>query len=234
VRALGEHGYQEACTVGVASSESRRKGRRAPTLARRMSVKTAEGTLTCIVLDLDETLVNTRLGKGERQKIHRELQRRGEGDRYYEFKLGGVLYWGVKRPYYRFFLDYCFASYDVVVVWTAAERDYATQIVNQTFPMAPHVFWCREQCTFSGGLFYKPIAKLFKAFPDLSRPDTVHLDDRRDVAKYNPEYLLEISSYNYKDPLTFDRALVIAMTFLRDAALSGVPIRDVDKDGIAW
>lgn len=193
-----------------------------------------EGTLSCIVLDLDETLVNTRDGEGQRALVKRGLEARGEADRYYQFKLAGATYWGVKRPYYRLFLDFCFAEYDVVAVWTAAERDYATEIVNRTFSTQPHIFWCREQCAFSGGVYYKPIDRLFTAFPDLSRPDTVHLDDRADVAKYNPQYLLEISSYNYKDALTYDRALVSAIAFLRAVNASGVPVRDVDKRNVAW
>lgn len=200
---------------------------------RTQTTQRRRGTLTCIVLDLDETLVNTRKSASERIAVIKALKQRGESDRYYEFKLDGALYWGVKRPYVPFFTSWCFDAFDVVGVWTAAERSYADAVVASVFQeQRPHFVWAREQCGTNRGMYYKPMSSLFTAFPDLDAENSIILDDRVDVAKYNLPLLLEIPSFDYRNPLTYDRVLVVALAFLRDALASGVPLRNVDKSDV--
>jgi hypothetical protein len=201
-----------------------------------MSIAKRNGTLTCVILDLDETLINTRRGKAEMNSIQTALKDRGEIDRYYEFTLEGVRYRGVKRSYYRYCIDWLFANIDVIGVWTAAEADYAREVVKVLFPKTnqPHFVWSRDECVESKGLYYKPLASLYAAFPDLDRDNTIIVDDRRDIAVYNPDSLLEIPAYNYKNPLTYDRALVVVVEFFRDALNSGISFRSIDKTRVIW
>jgi TFIIF-interacting CTD phosphatase-like protein len=194
------------------------------------------GTLSCLVLDLDETLVSTRQSESDRLKTKERLEERGEGHRYYEFTIEGQRFWGVKRAYYEYFLDWAFATFDVVGVWTAAESGYADKVVRVLFgEHVPAFLWSREDCTKSRGLYYKQIAKLFDAFPALDPLNTVHVDDRRDVATYNYKVLLEVPSYDYPDPLTYDRTLVVVVAFLRDALQEKkTSLVDLDKTNVGW
>jgi TFIIF-interacting CTD phosphatase-like protein len=192
------------------------------------------GNLTCLVLDLDNTLIETRNGNAERLAIQKSLRERGELDRYYEFALDGRVYWGVKRPYYRFFLEWAFATFDVVGVWTAAEADYAAEIVKAVFPQTPHFVWSRDECVNLGGTYYKPLEKLFIRFPHLDRDNTVIIDDRKDISVYNVVLLIEIPSFDYKNPLTYDRALIVILQFIRDTLRSGKTLREADKSGLVW
>lgn len=197
-------------------------------------IKQPQGNLKCLVLDLDETLINTRSGKAERLVVQKALRERGESDRYYEFRLGAQLFWGVKRAYYSYFLAWAFSTFDIVGVWTAAEYDYATAVIDATFPEQPHFIWTRNDCVSSGGLYYKPLSKLFMRFPQLDRDNTIIIDDRSDIAKYNPSMLVEVPAYNYKNPLTYDRTLVVLLKQLRDWLNGDTTLRGTDKTEITW
>ncbi len=198
------------------------------------ATRKTKGNLKCIVLDLDETLINTRSGKAERLVVQKALRERGETDRYYEFKLGNQIYWGVKRAYYAYFLAWAFSTFDIVGVWTAAEFDYATAVIDATFPEQPHFIWSRDDCVKSSGLFYKPLSKLFSRFPQLDIDNTIIVDDRSDIAQYNPSMLVEVPAFNYKNPLTYDRTLIVLLTKIRDWLNGDETLRATNKTDIEW
>src|ERR1019366_4059546 len=180
-------------------------------------------------LDLDETLGHTWATAGAAKKAtQKTLSSIGEMDKMYEFKLEGKTFWGLKRPYLSFFIPECFSIFDIVGVWTAGDEDYAKEMVSILFgDTQPHFVWARSQCTSSKGIYYKPLDKLFAAFPDLDRDNTLILDDREDVAKYNPELIAVIPSFKPKSGtvLIYDRALVSSVAFLRNALASGKALR---------
>jgi TFIIF-interacting CTD phosphatase-like protein len=191
------------------------------------------GILTCVVLDLDETLVHSSSkGVTEMKKVKDTMKEAGQMDRYYEFKLGKETYWGLKRPYYKSFLRWCRSQFDIVAVWTAGDTDYADEIVSKVFERRPPIVWSRPNCVRANGIYYKPMDKFFRAFPDIDRDNTVIIDDRADIAEYNEDILIEIPRFKPAKPLLFDNTLISTLAYLRNALASGEKLRFLDKSVI--
>jgi TFIIF-interacting CTD phosphatase-like protein len=204
-------------------------------MKKKISVKPNLGILSCIVLDLDETLVHTHEGSSvEMKKVQDALKKEGQSERFYSFKLDGELMWGVKRPYYQTFLAWCRSQFDIVAVWTAGDTDYAEAIVSVLFEDddKPDIIWARPECVRAHGTHYKPMDKFFSSFPEIDRDNTVIIDDRADVAEYNPDILVEIPKYNPNKPTLFDNALISTVAYLRDSLKSGSKLRFIPKEAI--
>lgn len=197
------------------------------------------GTLTCLVLDLDETLIHT--WKRDDPRLQKKAKTEAS-DRYYEFKLDDdYLYWGVLRPDVADFLKYAFRKFDIVGIWTAATADYANEIKNrleQESEFNFHFVWSREMCTLVKGEYIKPLARLFSSFPDIDPDNTVMLDDKRTIAVYNPRNLLQIQPYDPKDPLNNDVAMTAGIAIFRNMfnvkRKEGISLRNQDKSKPNW
>lgn len=201
---------------------------------RKVVTKVNSGILTCLVLDLDETLVHTSdAGIAEMKRTKDILQDNRQFDRYYEFKLEGRTFWGIKRPYYTSFLRWSRSQFDIIAIWTAGEADYAAEIVNVLFKEdRPDIVWSRNNCVYANGIYYKPMDTFFNAFPEIDRDNTVIIDDRADIAEFNEDILIEIPKYKPVKPLLFDNALISTLAYLRDSFSSGQKLRFIDKSVI--
>lgn len=198
-----------------------------------------KGTLTCLVLDLDETLIHT--WKRDDPRLQKKAKTQAP-DRYYEFKLDdNYLYWGVTRPDVADFLKYDFRHFDIVGIWTAATSDYAEEIKKRLEELSGYKFhfvWSRDMCTLVKGEYIKPLARLFSEFPDIDPDNTLMLDDKRTIAVYNPKNLLQIQPYDPKDPLNNDVAMTAGIAIFRNMFKikkeDGISLRAQDKSKPRW
>lgn len=195
------------------------------------------GILTLILFDLDETLVHT--AKEDDPKLQRKAKREAE-DRYYEFMLDEELYWGVVRPHVERMIKTAFREADVVGVWTAGTNDYAKEIVKRVFPESfhPHFLWSREQCLFVRGEYIKPLERVYSEFPDIDRENSILFDDKKVVAKYNPDNLAQIPAYSPKDPTSKDNAMTAGAAIIRNMMRTkerrGISLKEQNKSNLRW
>lgn len=150
-----------------------------------------------IILDLDSTLINTQDEiPMEVYEYYRELD---VGDRLYTIDIhdndGHYLTWGIKRPYLKEFLNFCFSYFKNVVVWTAGTYEYGHAIVNAVFPQKPHRIYTRDDCDLirvgpHKGQLSKPISKF-----DFDPATTFTLDDKVFTAIENSENLINCPAY---------------------------------------
>ena len=93
------------------------------------------------------------------------------------------------------FLDFVFSSFDVGV-WSSARQENVTKLVERTFGpkrMKSLVFmWDQSYCTVEKRkprpLFAKELRKVWEAFPQYDRSNTLLIDDDEEKAKHNPDY----------------------------------------------
>ena len=85
-----------------------------------------------IILDLDETLIHA---------VEKPLER------VQDFVVGP--YFVYLRPHARSFIDFCFASFSAVAVWTSSSKDYAEEISLNLFGSKKEdlaFLWSQERC----------------------------------------------------------------------------------------
>ena len=142
-----------------------------------------------LVLDLDETLISVTLDTIK--------------DYDFRFTIQGTKFYGKKRPGLELFLSYVFKHFASVSVWTAATMEYAKKVANNIFTkeqMEKIVFFkTRRDLSYDGFYpegsrhskkIYKPLEKIFndpKAIKhNITKANTVMVDDRQDFMRYNP------------------------------------------------
>lgn len=135
-----------------------------------------------VILDLDETLIRTL---GTTAKYSKKMDKLSD----FHFVIQGQFFWVKKRPGLQLFLDFLF-KYFQVGIWTAAQADYATQ-VSQNILTHQQVnkirfIYSRNFCHRDQGGFTKPLAKIFKIYPDFDQNNTLMIDNTARVMKYNP------------------------------------------------
>lgn len=127
-----------------------------------------------VVLDLDETLVhvvNAPLAGGKQPS--------------FMFYIQQVPYYVYKRPFIDNFLEFLFANFETVNVFTAATRDYGKQVIRGIMSREQRrklrLFFSREHLTPSPVVsYYKKLSNKF----DLS--NSLMIDDRKEVFHDNP------------------------------------------------
>lgn len=194
---------------------------------------------SCIVLDLDETLIRT-FDDTKSYKLYARVLPPALKSRIYTFFLDRQRYWGIKRPYLAHFLETCFNTFDIVGVWTASEREYAQAIVDTIFTREqPDFVWTREQCKILNigtpqEEYYKPLSILFKEFPVLDPYNTLMLDNKKAVATYNTANYVEIPDYDVhpQNLMLYDDRLYKLSLWLRDASKDKLPYTLQDKSNI--
>ena len=134
-----------------------------------------------LVLDLDETLISVTLDTIK--------------DYDFRFTIQGARFYGKKRPGLELFLSYVFKHFASVSVWTAATMEYARKVGNNIFTkeqMEKILFFKtrRDLSSDSGKKIYKPLQKIFddqrSITYNITRANTVMVDDRLDFMRFNP------------------------------------------------
>jgi TFIIF-interacting CTD phosphatase-like protein len=175
--------------------------------------------VSCLLLDLDETLCHTYGDVSGYLKLINQVS--GRLDDFFhrcyvlDFfvdrsgrKVRQEHLWGVRRPHLEPFLNYAFAYWDIVAVYTAGTHEYAEELVRMLFGtigLAPHYIFSRDDChpvLDQEGEVYdlvKPLAKLLKTYPDFAeRIDlgkTVMIDNKSSNFVCNESKGLVIPDY---------------------------------------
>jgi len=140
---------------------------------------------SCLVLDLDETLVHF-FGSEDDWDFIEDYESNEVRSRILDIKVEGEFMWGVARPYTKEFLYNVQSLFDVVGIWSAGVKSYVEEIAKELFPVTqPYFVWSRDKCivmtTNTNTVRQKPLSKLFAAFPEIDPKRTLILDDRSEV-----------------------------------------------------
>lgn len=148
---------------------------------------------SCIVLDIDETLIHT---KNTSKSLDADLRK--NSDIY--FKINGLYYYVKVRPYATSFLNAVFEKFDHVCIWTAAEKLYAKKIISHL--MTPEQygalleFWSRKNCVIDKNRNYtKPLSKLFEKHSFLNANNTVLVDNNKTITNLNKSMSINVPDF---------------------------------------
>lgn len=152
-----------------------------------------------LVLDLDETLLHS---------IHPRNITTGKlppADATFTLSNGEV-YATYGRPGLSVFFDFAYRRFRRIIVWTAADTEYARRIVNLVIiPAAggrkPDLVWTRADCEQNKeGYYYKPLDKLFHSKfgleSGLTFSNTFIIEDRCMSAYENLANLVLVPKFN--------------------------------------
>lgn len=131
-----------------------------------------------IVLDLDETLIRT-FNTDEKVPIPKSHPD------YFSFKIGGDLYQGMKRPGLDRFLRKIYKLSSKVIIFTAAQPEYAKNVVDIIFAnmhyKPDHIFTYMD-CEVGYKRLKKPLDLIMQKFPnEVSLDRTIVFDDKQCV-----------------------------------------------------
>jgi hypothetical protein len=108
------------------------------------------------------------------------------------------------RPYLQEFLDFCFSRYASVSIWTAASREWLDKALRGCLAGRPFLFtWTGERCTVKYQsrsyheveiLIRKKLAKVWRAFPQMTKHNTFILDDTPSTYRYNYGNVMTMNS----------------------------------------
>lgn len=139
-----------------------------------------------IVLDLDQTLINSWL-----------MRREPDATNLQSFKIpeNWLQCYTFVRPHLKEFLEYLQEHY-IVGFWTYAENDYARAILRNILPEGYNYkfVWSKKDCVHEGNKWYKPLSKLCERYG--WELENVHMiDDSPHVAELNPDNLINIRAW---------------------------------------
>jgi len=189
-----------------------------------------------IVLDLDETLVNTREDFDSLKKVN--LIDPNIGKSFYSLILPPNYYhvWGIIRPGCKEFLRFCFDYFDKVIVWSAGEEKYVQAVVNRLFDglSEPDAVLSRSFCEMDNGNTTKPLIKLRQLFPDVDLTNTLIIDDREhNFINCNPDNGILIPPFSSSETEDKDDALCQIMEWLlRPEVKAARDVKTLDKSHI--
>ena len=147
---------------------------------------------SCVVLDIDETLIHT---KHTTTKLDKDFKKLSD----ITFKINGLYYYVIIRPHALSFLNAVFEKFDHVCIWTAAEKLYAKKIISHLFtPKQEETlleFWSRKNCVIQDGNYTKPLSKLFKKHTFLNDKNTVLVDNNNLITKLNKNMSINVPDF---------------------------------------
>ena len=147
---------------------------------------------SCIVLDIDETLIHT---KHMTQVPNDKFKKQSD----ISFKLHDVYYYIHIRPHAKNFLETVFKNFDHVCIWTAAEKSYAKKIISKI--MTPEQqnslleFWSRKNCVIKDGNYTKPLSKLFEKHSFLNGKNIVLVDNNELITSLNKGMSINVPDF---------------------------------------
>ena len=212
-----------------------------------------------LVLDLDETLVNSisingnendGLKEAERLGIYTKPEYKDIVSRSYRIKIydpvtpkgTGSVYgcWGVFRPHVLDFLRFAFRYFSNVIIWSAGVTEYVDEICTiLSRDIRPFdIIYTRDDCVIVDEIYTKPLKYLLKKHPqlgDLSK--VVIVDDKMQGCLDNPDNAIIIPPYIPKATpgsiRTDDDALVrLQLWFEKDEFRTCQDVRVLDKSDI--
>ena len=149
-----------------------------------------------IVLDIDETLISSSVVKED------ELKTIDQNNFDFNFTLEwkDITYYVFikKRPFLDEFLDYVVNNFKVAV-FTAADREYATKILQHLKIFDKLEFFKSRESLSIGFDWFKLFVylKKLKSIPDIDLKKTVIIDDTKEVANRNYRNLIHVNSFQW-------------------------------------
>jgi TFIIF-interacting CTD phosphatase-like protein len=149
-----------------------------------------------IVLDIDETLISSSVVKED------ELKTVNQNNFDFNFTLEwkDITYYVFikKRPFLDEFLDYVVNNFKVAV-FTAADREYATKILQHLEIFDKLEFFKSRESLSIGFDWFKLFVylKKLKSIPDIDLKKTVIIDDTKEVANRNSRNLIHVNSFQW-------------------------------------
>lgn len=118
-----------------------------------------------------------------------------------------------KRPYMHEFLDFLFANFTDVAIWTAADSSWLNVNLNGVLRPYKNKFlftWDRSMLdtNVSYPFYSKPLEKIWDKYPEYNKSNTLIIDDTKNITKTNNDNHILISKFLPKKENKFD------MTFL--------------------
>lgn len=146
------------------------------------------------------------------------------------------------RPHIKEFLNYCFKEFDSVSIWTAASKDWADRVLNTVAPKRTFRFvWSEDRCTYRSdrnkiyqGDFFafpiviKPLKKVWRKYDDMTRDNTIIVDDTPNTYKDNYGNAIPITTYKHEDDKNDDELLKL-IQFLKTIKESRHHLRFIEK-----
>jgi hypothetical protein len=143
-----------------------------------------------IILDVDETLISTiiNVDSGKIIKI-------------------------IQRPYLTQFLNYLFKNFKSVSIWSAGRKDYVNSVLNKIKPkdknfrfvytqddcdyksVFPRGEICNSRHTDYKIIMIKKLSKVFKKNKDMSKFNTIIIDDKEETFQENIENAIHINRF---------------------------------------
>jgi len=157
-----------------------------------------------IVLDIDHTLLSTSDNFEDFKSINLySAENLSIRSRIYSGKIKYendqcFSYWGILRPHVKEFLKYCFSRFQLVIIWSAGEKEYVKQMVKILFRdlNEPHIILTREDCLWrEKNRSIKPLSRLTQEFSFINDSNTLFVDDLEDNFIYNRENGIIIPAY---------------------------------------
>lgn len=213
-------------------------------------------TNKCLVLDLDQTLINTQdeFDDLQKLKIYEDPKLMPLRRRTFRFTTLDAVgkkgvgkkdrFWGTFRPHVKEFLIFCFSYFECVVVWSAGVKRYVDEVVEKLFSdiQYPDLVLSRNETRLhSSGNIEKPLEVLYnndRLGHKMSPENTFILDDRLHVAEYsNPDNIVIIPPYEPSPTIRSLSADDIALQqfmqwLLKDEVKNASDVRKLDKKSI--
>ncbi len=149
-----------------------------------------------IVLDIDETLISSSVVKED------ELNTINQNNFDFNFTLQwkDITYYVFikKRPFLDEFLDYVTNNFKIAV-FTAADREYATKILEHLGVYDKLEFFKSRESLSIGFDWFQLFVylKKLKSIPDIDLKKTVIIDDTKEVANRNRKNLIHVDKFKW-------------------------------------
>jgi len=180
-----------------------------------------------IVLDIDGTLV--KLNPENVENLCHVLRKRCFPVLSFD---GSQRQWIVERPYLQEFLSYCFRNFNVIV-WSAGEMSYISQVVTQVFPKKPFLVFSRREIKYFQGFPIKPLSRLKERTGGIvNERNTIFVDDNYYTFLENPENGIVIPEYKILFNDDLDDFLLQLKVWLEENKDRVTDVRKLDKSCI--
>lgn len=214
------------------------------------SISKVPKTNKCIVLDLDNTLVFSQekvelvdlniINNPEYLKLR---------NRTYNFELTAPGYeetklmWGVTRPHVTEFLLFCLSYFKVVAIWSAGDKIYVDNIINQLFKYIskkPYLVYAADDTVITRGnkvlKELEVMTKDPKVYGIMTMENTLMIDDNADAFRKNIDNAIMIPFYGPKtieEMERDDQTLLQLMKWLeKPEVVNSKDVRTLNKDWI--
>ena len=152
-----------------------------------------------IVLDVDETLVNTSRTK-TMDNIISSCSYDSPERKFYSVDIQECpdypRMWGSYRPHLDKFILFCNVYFEKVIIWSAGQKGYVEPMTEKIFMQVsrkPDLIYSHDRCKFKERILYKPLRDLEQYGVSLDKALVV--DDRETTYIDNPENGILIPPY---------------------------------------